>query len=39
MERVKAAYVATAIAQCFRDKGKKILLMMDSITRFARAQV
>lgn len=36
--RLKAAYVATAIAEYFRDKGKKILLMMDSITRFARAQ-
>ena len=38
MERLKAAYVATSIAEFFRDKGKKVLLMMDSITRFGRAQ-
>jgi type III secretion protein N (ATPase) len=38
MERLKAAYVATAIAEYFRDKNKKVLLMMDSATRFARAQ-
>jgi type III secretion protein N (ATPase) len=38
MERLKAAYVATAIAEYFRHKGKKVLLMMDSVTRFARAQ-
>jgi len=35
--RLKAAYVATAIAEYFRDKGKRVMLMMDSITRFARA--
>jgi type III secretion protein N (ATPase) len=38
MERVKAAYVATTIAEFFRDRGGHVLLMMDSITRFARAQ-
>ncbi|OXI30018.1 EscN/YscN/HrcN family type III secretion system ATPase [Burkholderia sp. AU16741] len=38
IERVKAAYSATAIAEYFRDRGKRVLLMMDSLTRFARAQ-
>ncbi|MDR3317117.1 MAG: type III secretion system ATPase SctN [Puniceicoccales bacterium] len=37
MERLKASYGATAIAEYFRDQGKKVLLMMDSVTRFARA--
>ncbi|MXY55909.1 MAG: EscN/YscN/HrcN family type III secretion system ATPase [Gammaproteobacteria bacterium] len=38
MERLKAAYVATAIAEYFRDRDMRVLLMMDSVTRFARAQ-
>ncbi|RDU96747.1 type III secretion system ATPase SctN [Trinickia dinghuensis] len=38
IERAKAAYAATAIAEYFRDAGKRVLLMMDSLTRFARAQ-
>ena len=38
IERLKAAYVATAVAEYFRDQGKKVLLLMDSLTRFARAQ-
>lgn len=38
IERVKAAYVATTIAEYFRDQGKHVLLAMDNITRFARAQ-
>jgi len=37
MERAKAAYVATAVAEYFRDEGKRVLLLMDSVTRFARA--
>lgn len=36
--RVKAAYIGTAIAEYFREKGKDVVLMMDSVTRFAMAQ-
>ncbi|MCX7945232.1 MAG: FliI/YscN family ATPase [Deltaproteobacteria bacterium] len=36
--RVRSAYVATAIAEYFRELGKDVLLLMDSLTRFARAQ-
>lgn len=35
--RINAAYVGTAIAEYYRDQGKSVILMMDSITRFARA--
>ena len=38
MERLKAAYTATTIAEYFRDQNNKVLLLMDSITRFGRAQ-
>ncbi|MBR2981836.1 MAG: type III secretion system ATPase SctN [Kiritimatiellae bacterium] len=38
MERLKAAHVATSIAESFRDKGRRVLLLMDSVTRFGRAQ-
>ncbi len=35
--RLNAAYVGTAIAEYFRDRGKSVILMMDSVTRVARA--
>lgn len=37
LERLKAAYTATTISEYFRDQGKHVLLLMDSLTRFARA--
>jgi type III secretion protein N (ATPase) len=36
--RAKCPFVATAISEWFRDQGKRVVLLMDSVTRFARAQ-
>jgi len=38
LARVRGAFVATAVAEYFRDQGKNVMLLFDSITRFARAQ-
>jgi len=36
--RLQSAFVATALAEWFRERGRRVLLVMDSLTRFARAQ-
>jgi type III secretion protein N (ATPase) len=38
LERLRAAQVATAYAEYFRDRGRSVMLLVDSVTRFARAQ-
>jgi type III secretion protein N (ATPase) len=38
LERLRAAQVATAYAEYFRDRGLRVMLLVDSVTRFARAQ-
>jgi flagellum-specific ATP synthase len=38
LSRIRGAYVATAVAEFFRDQGKDVMLLFDSVTRFARAQ-
>jgi type III secretion system ATPase len=37
VERCNAALLATSVAECFRDQGKRVVLFLDSITRYARA--
>jgi len=38
LSRLRGAYVATAVAEFFRDRGLDVMLLFDSVTRFARAQ-
>jgi flagellum-specific ATP synthase len=38
LARLRGAYVASAVAEYFRDSGKDVMLLFDSVTRFARAQ-
>lgn len=38
ISRLRAAYTTTAVAEYFRDQGKDVMLMMDSVTRFCHAQ-